>query len=139
MPIQFTPLQGTQQSAEERRTVYALSTIHLFQSSLNPNGSTPKADYVAAEANYDTYVAQTFTAWLPAILAPGSGYMIESPLVQFAVGPVDPVTPNVIGGCYVLDAAGVIRIAVKFDTAVPMQVAGQGIPISIVELFPTNF
>lgn len=83
----------------------ALSTLHLFQSSYIPTPSNPLADYTAAEADYTAYAAQTFTTWFDAILAPGSGYMILSPAVQFQTGATDPVTPNVIGGCYLVDVA----------------------------------
>ena len=139
MPQQFTPLQGCLQNATERQTALVNSVIHLFKASLSPNGSTPLADYTAAEADYDNYLPLTFAAWDDPILAPGSGYMIGSPLVQFEVGLTDPVTPNTIGGCWVEDAANKLRIAVIFDEPVPMQLAGQGLPINLVQLFPTNF
>ncbi len=136
---QWSPLQGCLQDATERQTAYALSVIHLFKSSLIPTGTTPLADFVAAEADYDTYVALTLTAWNDPILAPGSGYMIGSPLVQFETGVVDPVVGNVIGGWWIEDAAGKLRLAGTFDSPIPMQLAGQGIPINVIVIFPTNF
>jgi hypothetical protein len=135
---QFQPVAGCLESATEMQTVLALSVLHLFKDGLNPDPSTPLADYTAAEADYDTYAAITLTAWNNPILAPGTGYMTMSPAVQFAVGPSDPVTPNLIQGCYMLDAAGNLRLVVIFDAPLPMQVAGQGIPIQLSWLFPTG-
>ena len=136
--IQFTPVEACVQCATERKTVYALSVLNLFKSSFIPNPSSVKADYVAAVADYTTYAEETLTAWLGPILAPGSGAMIESPLVLFDTGATDPATGNVIGGSWLEDAAGKLRMCVIFDTPLPMQLAYQGIPISLVELFPTG-
>lgn len=138
MSTQFVPLAGCLQDATERQTVLALSVLHLFKSSFTPTPSNVKADYTAAEADYDTYAALTLTAWNNPILAPGSGYMIESPLVQFEVGLTDPVVGNVIGGCWLEDAAGNLRTTIIFTNPIPMQLAGQGIPISIVQVFATG-
>lgn len=138
MATVFYPLAGCLENAKERRTALASSVVHLFKSDLVPTPATPLSEYTANEADYDTYAAITMTAWNDPILAPGSGYMTGSPLVQFAVGASDPTTPNLIGGCYIVDASGDLRQAVVFDQPVPMQVAGQGIPLNFVELFPTG-
>lgn len=136
---QWTPLQGCQKDADERQTVYVNSVMHLFKSSLTPTGSTTKAEFQAAEADYDDYAPITMAAWQEPILSPGSGYMIASPLVQFNVGVVDPVVGNVIGGWFMLDAAGTLRLAGTFENPIAMQLAGQGIPMNVYDLFPTNF
>jgi hypothetical protein len=135
--VQFFPLEGCRESADEMRTVLASSVLHLFTDALNPDPSTPLADYTAAEADYTGYAAETLTAWHPPILAPGTGYMIGSPLVQFEVG-ATPTTTNVIAGCYLVDAAGDLRMTVIFTSPVPMQLDGQGIPLNLVWLFPTG-
>lgn len=138
MSTQFFPVAGCQVSAAEMQTELANSVLHLFKSDLDPNPSTPLSEYTAAEADYDGYAAETLAAWNDPILAPGTGYMIGSPLVQFACA--DPFTGggNTIGGCYLVDSAGKIRLAVKFTAPIPMQAAGQGIPINLVWLFPTG-
>lgn len=127
----WIPLQGTLQDATELQTAYAASTLHLAKSSLVPNGSTTLAEFTAAEADYDEYEALELTAWNDPILSPGAGYMITSPLVQFEVGAVDPVTPNVIGSWFLVDANDKLRMAGTFGEPIPMQVAGQGIPMSL--------
>jgi len=89
------------------------------------------------EADFTGYAAETLTAWNTPILAPGTGYMIGSPLVQFEVGAAPSVT-NVINGCYLVDAAGDLRMVVIFTSPIPMQLDGQGLPINLVWLFPTG-
>jgi hypothetical protein len=138
MAIVFAPVSGCGVSAAAMQADLALSILHLFKATFVPNPSNVLADYTAAEADYDTYAPITITAWDNPILAPGSGYMILSGLQQFEVGAADPVVGNVIGGCYLVDAAGKIRQTVIFDAPVPMQFAGQGIPITLTILFPTG-
>lgn len=133
------PLAGTLAQAEERQTAYAASVVHLFKSSLVPTPATVLADYEAAEADYDSYAPITLTAWAGPILAPGTGYMILSPGVLFTVGATDPVTPNTVGGFWLEDAAGDLRLVGMFEPTLPMQLAGQGIPLNLLDLFPTGF
>lgn len=138
MSTQFIPLSGCLASALSLQTAFAASMLHLFQQTLVPDPSTPLSDYTSAEADYDNYTALEFTTWNDPILAPGTGFMIQSPEVQFEVGNVDPTTPNLIGGCYLVDAAGKHRLTVIFTAPIPMQVAYQGLPINLVYLFPTG-
>lgn len=138
MSTQFIPLSGCLASATAMQTALAASMMHLFQSTFVPTPSNVLADYTAAEATYDSYEAIEMTAWLAPILAPGTGFMIQSPEVQFSVGDTDPTTTNVIGGCYLVDAAGALRITVIFTAPFPMEAAYQGIPINLVYLFPTG-
>lgn len=138
MATPFYPLAGCLQNATERKTALASSVLHLFKDGFTPNPSTPLSSYTANEADYDSYAPITLTTWNNPILAPGSGYMIESPYAQFETGSSDPVTGNMIAGCYVVDAGGKLRMAVVFDQPVPMQLAHQGIPIQLIDLFPTG-
>lgn len=138
MSVQFIPLAGCLQNALEMQTALAASMCHLFVSTFTPDPSSPLSDYTAAEATYDDYAAIEFTTWLPPILAPGTGFMIQSPEIQFRTGTTDPMVPNLIGGLYVVDSGGFLRITVIFTAPVPMQLAYQGIPINLVYLFPTG-
>ena len=138
MSVQFFPLEGCLATANALRTTLANSVLHLFREPLVPDPSTPLVDYTAAEATYDGYTAATMNAWNVPILAPGTGYMIGSPLVQFTWVSAGPDVGNVIAGCYLVDAAGKNRLTVIFTDLIPMQQAGQGIPINLVWLFPTG-
>src|SRR5262245_51532221 len=139
MPMLFYPLAGALANAEERQAILAGSVLHLFKSDLNPNPSTPLSEFTANEADYTGYAAIPFATWHDPILAPGSGYMIESPYAQFDTGATTPVVANLIGGAYLVDSGGDLRMCVIFDTPVPMEVAHQGIPIQLIDLFPTGF
>jgi hypothetical protein len=64
--------------------------------------------------------------------------MIGSPLIQFTWVSGGGDVGNVISGCYLLDAAGKNRLVIIFTSPIPMQMAGQGLPINLVWLFPTG-
>lgn len=139
MPKQFTPFEGVFKSASERRTVYANSVMRLFKAEFSPTASSTATDFEANECDFDNYAAVTLTAWDDPILSPGAGAMIGSPLVQFEVGNTDPVVGNSVGGFWIEDAAGVVRLVGIFDDPVPMQVAHAGLPINTYDVFPTLF
>jgi hypothetical protein len=136
--VQFIPLSGCLANATQQQTAFAASLLHLFQSSFVPTPSNVLADYTAAEADYTGYEALEMTTWNAPILSPGSGFMIQSPEVQFSTGDTTPATGNLIGGCYLVDSTGALRITIIFASPIPMQLAYQGIPINIVYLFPTG-
>lgn len=125
--------------AQERDTVYVNSVVKLYKSSLVPTPATLVAELDAAEADYDDYAPITIAAWAGPILAPGSGYEILSPAILFSTGVTDPVVPNTIGGFWLEDAAGVVRMVGIFDPALPMQIANQGIPLNLLDIFPTGY
>jgi len=135
---QFFPLASAAKQASLLRTFMANSTIRLFKSSFVPSVSNVLADYNAAQCDYDSYAAITMPAWLPAILSPGSGYMVGSPLVQFEFPSGGAGVGNLVGGCYVLDAAGALALTVIFTQPIPMQLPGQGIPINLLWFFSTG-
>lgn len=138
MSQQFFPLEGCLTTATAVRTALANSVLHLFKSSFVPEPGSPLSEYTAAECDFDGYAAVTMANWNTPILAPGTGYMIGSPLVQFTWAHVADDVGNLVGGAYVVDAAGKLRLTVIFTQPIPMQQAGQGIPINLVWLFPTG-
>lgn len=133
----FYTLEACHQQAIERQTAYANSVAHLFKVPLVPTTSTTKAELTAAEADFDDYATKTFVAWNAPILAPGSGFEIVSPLVQWTCA-ADQVVGNDIGGGWMEDAGGVVRMVWVYDTPLPMQLAFQGIPLSLIDFFPTG-
>lgn len=137
--LQFYTLQSCDKQASERKTALAASVVHLGKSSFVPNGSSSKTELTAAEADYDSYVAATLTAFLGPVLAPGTGFMIISPQILFEVGDTDPVVGNTIGFWWLEDSTGVVRMVGVFDIALPMEMAGQSIPLNLIDLFPTGY
>lgn len=137
----FYPLEACLVNATERQTAYVAADIHLYQSSLVPTETTTLAELTAAECDYDGYASQALTPWFDPILAPGSGYMTASPLVQFAY--VDGVghVSNLVGGAYIVDAGGDLRMVLAFTPTeyVTMAVNGQGLDINVADVFPSGF
>lgn len=129
--------EGAHANASRQQTFEALSKVRLFQSGMvELSPATVKADLEAAEATFSGYPAGgiAITAFLSPILAPEGGYAIQSPTVQFATD--DPTTtPNLIGGFWLESAAGAVILATQFNTPVPMQVPGQGLPVSVRQVF----
>lgn len=138
-PVQGYSMTGALANAEERQTALAASVVSLFKSSLVPTPTTPKADFETAECNFDGYVTKTIAAWLGPVLAPGTGYQLVSPLLLWALGGTDPTTPNTVGGWWLEDAAGVVRMFGTFDPFLPMEIAYQSVPLFLYDLFPTGF
>lgn len=131
----FYPLAGCQASAEEMQTQLVNSVLRLFKAPFDPVASTPRADYLAAEADYKGYTVggEIIAAWLNPILTAGVGYQINSPLVMFAYDSGDPGEDNnTISGGWLEDAGGVIRLAFTFEEDVPMQQDGQGFPLNLI-------
>jgi hypothetical protein len=137
MSTLFTPLEGCLANALERQAALADATIDLFKSDLVPDPTTPVGDYIANVADYSGYAQLNFPLWNDPILSGSGGYMILSPLVQFATDNPTTVT-NICGGAFIRDVGGDLRLTVIFTEPIPMQVPGQGIPITVTVFFPTG-
>lgn len=139
MSVQFYPLEACEANAIDMQTALVNSVVHLFQDTLPaPDPSTPLTAYTDAEADFSGYADQTIVAWLDPILAEGTGYMINSPNLQWVFDDSPGTPTNLVSGFYLLDSGGTIRFTVIFTNPVPMQVHGQGILFSIVLFFPTG-
>lgn len=132
-------LEGCAALAAVEQTALAAGKMHLYKSSLVPSPATPTADFNAAEADYDGYVAGgiAVATWNAPILDPLGGYSIGSPIVQFLTDPAI-VAGNVIGGWYYTNAATKVVIYGTLATPLPMQVPGQGIPVNARLDFPPS-
>lgn len=113
------------------KTNLALSKLRLVKSGITIIASTTKAAMVAQEADFSGYTAggYTLTAWTGPLSAQGGGANILTPLVNisFVTPEDDPPVVNTIGGWWVEDAAGIVRLAGNFDPARPMQSDTDGI------------
>lgn len=137
---QFYPLVGCQKKAADFKTLMASSKARLFKSPFFPIAGTPRSDYLAAECDYDGYLAGgiVMTAFNDPILSPGSGYQTGSPLVQFAWAHDTDDVGNTVSGGWVETAGGIIMLAFNFAQNIPMQQAGQGIPLNFIFPFDTG-
>ena len=126
-------------NAAEKQAALALSKVRLFKSTFVPTVSTIKADLTGAEAAYTGYTAggETITAWLAPLLDPAGGASITAPTVQFDVtGPV--TATDIVGGFWIEDAAGDVRLVGTFAAPIPMEVVGQGFPLNVKIVEPTG-
>lgn len=135
----FVPTAGALVTATAFRTAMASCVVHLYTDALGtPSPATLLADFTANEATYSGYAAQTIANLNTPILAPGTGYMCVSPLLQFAVTFADPQVTNMIRGVYVVDAAGNLRRVIQFVQDIPMEIVAQGIPFFLTWTFPAG-
>lgn len=137
--VGFYPLTSCLLQASEAQTRLAVSKLHLFQDALNPSPSNVLADYTANEADFTGYTAggNTITAFLDPIYSPVGGAQLQSPTSLFAVG-ASPTVTNNIKGWYLVNAAGDLEATGVYENAIPMAVAGQGIPVDVVLRFGTG-
>jgi hypothetical protein len=139
MPQVFYPLAATLKQASQRRTSYADGEVRLWTDALPVVGpQTPQADYEAAAPTYGGYAPIGVDEWFVPGLAPGSGYMINSPLVQFDSTPGDPLITNSIQGIYYVDGEGDIALVIVLDQPVQMGAAGQIMAFYLSDFFPAQ-
>ena len=141
MAALWFPLAGCRQNALERQAEYANLVVHLYKSTLVPTVATTLAELTAAEADYDGYASETMTAFFDPILAPVSGYLIQSPQVQFAYVDGSGQVSNTIGGAYFVDSGGALRMILALQPAeyIGMAANGDGWTFNIIDVFPTGF
>lgn len=110
------------------QTNLALSKIRLFDGTLVPDVNTTLADLEAAETTLVGYPAGGYpvATFSPPIFISGGGVIIYSVTVNvvYASGPA-----QVIGGYWLEDAAGDVRVVVIFDPTRSLSVVGDGFPI----------
>lgn len=126
-------------TAGELQTAFALSKMRLFKSTFIPTVTTTKAQLEAEEVDFTGYPAggATITAWLAPLLDPAGGASITAPTVQFAVtGPV--TATDIVGGFWLEDASGDVRLVGSLVNPIPMESVGQGFPVNLKEVVPTG-
>lgn len=141
MPTQlFYPRDSVLAQAADAQARLAGSKLRLWKSGLNVSFSTARVELLASEADFDGYPAggATLTAWGTPMLAPVQAALTAAPQTNFAAGAGVGNNGNVIGGFWVETAAGDLWIICQLPEAVPMQVPGQGLPITMAMVFPSG-
>lgn len=119
--------------ADATQTVVALTKLRLFKNSFVPTVDSVKADFVAAEADYDGYTAGglTVTAFGDPFFDPAGGASIISPLKTFAY--VDGVghVGNMIGGWWLDLAAGDLWCYGTFPAPVALSADGMALNMTV--------
>jgi len=128
---QFSTLEAATALATEVKAALAASKLRFCDSPFVPTPFTTKAELVAAETNFDGYVAGGYA--LAAFTGPldftGGGSVITSPLVNVTYGPAGapPVTGN-LSAWWIEDASGDVRAVGAYDPTRVLAVVGQGFP-----------
>lgn len=134
----------TKQAAIEKATVIktslATSKYRLYKAPLVPTQFTTKAQLVAAECDFSNYTAGGYpiTAWLGPTNNPQGGAVINTPSINvIVVAPEDPdpLVGNTVGGFWIEDTSGDVRVVGVFSPVRPLLLAGDGFVdvVAIVE------
>jgi hypothetical protein len=104
------------------------SRLRLFTSALVPIAGTTRAELLANEASFVGYPSggYTLTDWQPPLFAPGGGAVILSEKIDVFYTSGSPVT---IGGYWVEDSNGNVRLVYVYDPPRTLAVVGDGWPI----------
>jgi len=136
----FYSNSATLLNAAEMQTALAASKVRLYKQGFVPTPATTEAELVAEEVAFTGYPAggAAIALWLDPVFSPAGGAMINAPTVQFDMGPAPIVDTDIVGGFWLEDAAGDVRLIGQFAAPVPMEVLGQGFPLNIAIGFPTG-
>lgn len=107
----------------------ANSVVRLFKSTFNPSPTSTKADFIAAEADYDGYAAVTVAAWGAPILY-GQGWATFAPTQTFRYTAGASNIGNTIGGYFLVTSAGDLMIYEVFANPAPVQGPGQAVVVT---------
>lgn len=130
--------EGAMALASREKTVLVNSKVKLFKSGLVLSTTTTVAQLAAVECDFDGYAAITIAAWLAPLLDPDGGASIESGVQQFAWVHVTDDIGNLVGGWWIELAAGTMVACGAFDSPISLGALGQGIPLSVKLLFPSD-
>jgi len=129
--LKFFTREAAMEKATDIKAALALSKLRFFKSTFAPTAWSTKAELVAEEVAFDGYTAggYTLTAWTGPVFDPDGGALITSPIVNVAYGPAEaPPVTGLIGGYWIEDAAGGVRVVVKYADARSMGAVGDGFP-----------
>lgn len=99
------------------------SKVRLFRAELTLTVFTTKVELVSAECDFEGYPVGgiALAAWTGPSIVGGGGRALTSPLANFATAnavTLDP--PNQVGGWWVEDATGNVRLTGTFSPVRPM-------------------
>lgn len=130
----YVSSQGAYDSAILTQTQLANCVMHLFQQGFTPTPLSTLADFAAHEATFDGYAPETIAAWSNPVLA-GTAWAIYAPTQTFR-WTFSAGVGNMIGGYYLVTAAGDLKDYTVFNPAESAAGAGQAIIRTPVEVFP---
>jgi len=123
--------------ADPSATPPTVGKVRLFSSALVPTVITTAAELVAAEVAFTGYPTGGYpiTEFNPAILATGGGAVIYTQTIPVAYASGAPVA---VGGYWLEDSSGNVRLVYSYGPARNLAVAGDGWPIVVSLGFGRN-
>jgi len=130
----YLAMTGAKKEAQAGKTRLAASVLRLFQTPFVPNVNSTLADFIAAEANFDGYLAQTIATWSDPVLA-GAGYAIFAPTQTFRWVHDTLDTGNQIGGAFLVLSSGELYQFTVFDPTRAISGPDQAIIITPTDVY----
>lgn len=130
-------LSGAKDEAARGKTNLANSVLSLFKAGFVPTPQSVKADFEAAECDFDGYATKTIVAWSDPVLA-GDGYAIYAPTQTFAWALNVDAVGNQVGGWWLELAAGTLYEYGTFDPQRPCQGPDQAIVLAPTDVYPAG-
>lgn len=128
-------MEGAEVIAIANKARMASCVMHLFKYGFNPTGTTPLADYLAQECDFDGYAPLTIATWADPLLV-GSAWGVYAPTQTFRWEFDTDGIGNQVGGHFLVTAAGKLMDFSIYGPAIPMQGPGQGVVKTPVEITP---
>lgn len=123
----------TKEAALKKSTVIATSLVtskvRFFKSTFAPNDNTTKAQLVAQEIVADGYTPGgiALTPWTGGLSDPNGGALVTSPMITESFGPAsDPPVTDSVGGYWIEDADGDVRLVGTYAEPRPLAAVGDG-------------
>jgi hypothetical protein len=118
---QFLSQAGALLLAQRQQTYLIDSVVHLFQSTFTPAPGNVLADYLAAECDFDGYAPKTIAAWNEIVAAASTAFIVFAPTQTWIWAHVSLDVGNMVGGHFIVSAAGDLVDVVIYDPPIPMQ------------------
>lgn len=131
----FLSSAGAKLEAESGQTALANSVLRLFKFGFNPTPTTPLADFITNECDFDGYAPITIAAWNDPILA-GAAYAIFAPVQAFRWEHDTEDVGNSVGGAFLVTAGGALYQFTIFDPSRPCQGPDQAVLVGPTDVFP---
>lgn len=123
----------TKEAALKKSSVVATSLVtskvRFFKSTFAPNENTTQAELEAQEITADGYTpgGMALTPWVGGQTDPNGGAVVTSPMLNIAYGPAsDPPVTDSVGGYWIEDADGIVRLVGTYAEPRPLAAIGDG-------------
>ena len=130
-------MSGAKVIAAANKARNANSVLHLFKPPFNPEVTSTKEEFLAAECDFDGYAPATLTAWGDPILF-GTGWATMAATQTFRWVAGDDSVTNMVAGTFLVSSAGDLLTYQVFANPAPMQGPGQAVVNTPIQVTPAG-